>query len=499
MISLQLIAFTLFASSLAIPTANKYEVFEEASVPKGWTLDASVPVASSSAIKLAIHMTQQNVAEFENKLIQMSTPGHASYGNHMSAREVKDFLAPHEETVKLVSDWLKSAGIAENATTVKNDWVFVDTNIGHAEKLLQTQYDAYTTTTGPKRTIFRTTEYSVPKNVKKHIQMIQPTTVFSTSKAKVIDAQKTMPIPAGGVQTADFNGTTATQAQWQKCSAAMTPACIRAMYNITGYTPVVGSNKMGINGYLEQYPQYDDLAKFSAKYQPKNNNFTCTLVHGGLCTQHPNVTSERDFEEANLDVQYATSLTYPIPVNYFSTGGRAPVYIPDESQGPDNYNEPYLDFLNYAMALNSSILPQVLSTSYGDDEQTIPRSYANSVCNLFAQLGARGVSVIFSSGDNGPGDTCLSNDGKNTTTFVPEFPASCPWVTTVGATIGASPERAVDFSSGGFSNYFGRPAYQNTTIATWITKYGGSQAKYYNASGRAYPGKITFRPHEYRS
>jgi hypothetical protein len=49
-------------------------------------------------------------------------------------------------------------------------------------------------------------------------------------------------------------------------------------------------------------------------------------------------------------------------------------------------------------------------------------------------LGARGTSVLFSSGDGGVGDgnpdattqTCITNDGKNRTKFIANFPASCP-------------------------------------------------------------------------
>lgn len=51
----------------------------------------------------------------------------------------------------------------------------------------------------------------------------------------------------------------------------------------------------------------------------------------------------------------------------FSTGG-SPPFKPDNST-PINTNEPYLDFLNFA--LNQSSIAQVLSTSYGDDEQTV--------------------------------------------------------------------------------------------------------------------------------
>lgn len=65
-------------------------------------------------------------------------------------------------------------------------------------------------------------------------------------------------------------------------------------------------------------------------------------------------------------------------------------------------------------------------------------------------LGARGTSVIFASGDYGVGKsgTCKSNDGKNTTMFIPSFPASCPYATTVGGTEKYAPERAVSAALG---------------------------------------------------
>ena len=58
-----------------------------------------------------------------------------------------------------------------------------------------------------------------------------------------------------------------------------------------------------------------------------------------------------------------------------------------------------------------------------------------STCSMFAQLGARGVSVLFSSGDTGVGSACETNDGKNATRFLPIFPAACPFVTSVGGTV----------------------------------------------------------------
>lgn len=132
-------------------------------------------------------------------------------------------------------------------------------------------------------------------------------------------------------------------------------------------------------------------------------------------------------------------------------------------------------------------LPQTLSTSYGEEEQSVPEEYALKVCNMFMQLGARGVSVLFSSGDTGPGESCKSNADNLTTTFLPTFPAGCPYVTAVGATTSSSPERGVAFSSGGFSIYHARPFWQDDTVPEYLALIGSTYEGLFNASGRGIP------------
>ena len=106
---------------------------------------------------------------------------------------------------------------------------------------------------------------------------------------------------------------------------------------------------------------------------------------------------------------------------------------------------------------------------------------------MFAQLGARGVSVLFSSGDTGVGSACQTNDGKNTTRFLPIFPAACPFVTSVGGTNHVEPERAISFSSGGFSDRFPRPAYQNAAVTRYLGILGDRWKGLYNPAGRGFP------------
>lgn len=209
------------------------------------------------------------------------------------------------------------------------------------------------------------------------------------------------------------------------------------------------------------------------------------LINGGLATQG---ITEFNSVEANLDVQYAYPLSYPTPGFYYSTGGRGKL-IPDLDQptAADNQNEPYLDFLHYILALPDWKLPTTLTTSYGEDEQSVPEAYSNMTCSMFAQLGARGVSVLFSSGDTGPGSACQTNDGKNTTRLLPIFPAACPYLTSVGGTYRVQPEIAIAFSSGGFSDRYPRPAYQNAAVTTYLNSIGDTFKGLFNPNGRGFP------------
>lgn len=70
------------------------------------------------------------------------------------------------------------------------------------------------------------------------------------------------------------------------------------------------------------------------------------------------------------------------------------------------------------------------------------------------------------------GSACQTNDGKNTTRFLPIFPAACPYVTSVGGTYRVEPERAISFSSGGFSDLWDRPAYQDEAVNEYLNILG---------------------------
>jgi len=304
------------------------------------------------------------------------------------------------------------------------------------------------------------------------VDMVQPTTFFGLRSLRSMISE-VHPVTDEEVNTEAVSAVTG-------CTGSrITPTCLGNLYNFASDTANQTAGKLGIAGFLEEYAIKSDLTTFMNNYAVFNNkaqSFTCTTVNGGSCP-----SSGTPGIEANLDVQYGRAITENIPNTYYSTAGRG-LWVGSGT----NTNEPYLEFLNYMLALSDADLPNTLSISYGDDEVTIPDSYSTNACNLFSQLGARGVSVLVASGDSGVGTTCSVNGKKQFTT---SFPAACPWVTTVGGTTGNSPEGAWSGGGGGFSNLFAQPSYQTAAVSSWLTSdtTHAGVTQYFNSSGRAYP------------
>jgi hypothetical protein len=61
----------------------------------------------------------------------------------------------------------------------------------------------------------------------------------------------------------------------------------------------------------------------------------------------------------------------------------------------------------------------------------------------------------------------------------------------VGGTTGVSPEVATNFSSGGFSNVFLRPVYQDLVVPAFLSSLPKNFAGVFNSRGRGLPDVST--------
>lgn len=464
-------AFALpFQCVKAIPTVDVQTVEQLNSIPQGWTQGEAPSPKTPMNFRLAVR--QEKSAQFGQMVLDLSTPGHSSYGKHMKRSDVKSFMQPEPYISNAIHSWLESEGVPHDSIKDDGDWINFAIPLAQAETMLHTRFHYFHSAFNDKKVI-RTLKYSVPRSVSSYVHMIQPTTKFGQPQPRYNTV---------------FESHLAEEPTDQKpdCNITVTPSCLRSLYhmgdNVATQDP---RNKLGISGYLEQYGRLEDFNQFKKTFASdlKGTSFEVVTINGAKNEQN----STEDSTEASLDIDYAIGLSNAT-ATYYLTGGRGQL-VPDVDQPDPNdvSNEPYLDQLHYFTSLPDEELPAVLSTSYGESEQSVPEKYAESACNLLAQLGARGVSVIFSSGDEGVGSGCQTNDGKNTTWFGATFPAACPFVTSVGGTYHIEPEEAVDFSSGGFSDRYDRPDYQKDVVQKYLGGIGGAFKEYYNANGRAFP------------
>jgi len=223
---------------------------------------------------------------------------------------------------------------------------------------------------------------------------------------------------------------------------------------------------IAVPGFLDEFANKADLNTFAATFRPDMNpppKFTEQFIDGGQNSQN---LSQAGLE-ANLDIQYTAGLATGVSTVFISSGRSG-----------------IIGFVNLVNSLlQQETPPTVLSISYGFDENTVSSQAAGSLCNLFMQLGARGTSIIVASGDGGVAGSRPSNKCQ---AFVPTFPASCPFVTAVGATKG-EPEVGATLSAGGFSNIFSRPGYQASAVSDYLTKLGNTNQGLFYRNGRAFP------------
>lgn len=323
----------------------------------GWVYSGTP--SGDQAIRLKIALQQGDTAGFEKAVLDMSTPDHPNYGKHfVDHDEMKRMLLPRGESVGSVQGWLESAGITDYEQDA--DWINFQTTVEKANALLETQFHWYNNKQKDIRRL-RTLQYSIPDSVAEHVSVIQPTTRFGQiqpDRATLRSKPKHI----------DENWLSKVSQNSSHCDSVITPECLEDLYNIDYEADAKSGSKVAFASYLEEYARYADLEKFEERLAPWANgeNFSVVLFNGGLNDQN----AASDSGEANLDLQYIIGLGAPLPVTEYSTGGRGPL-IPDlSSPDPkDNSNEPYLEFLQNILKLDKDELPQVLSTSYGEDEQ----------------------------------------------------------------------------------------------------------------------------------
>jgi tripeptidyl-peptidase-1 len=171
----------LAGTTLAIPYSaswqSEYAVKEAHHPPVGWRRLEDVAVPGDHVLDLSIGLKQANFAKLEEHLSKSSDPSHSQYGAHLTAEEVNTLVAPAEETLGAVHEWLSAHGIHSiNRYSAAKDWITIRLPLHKVEELLDTRYSVYEHADGDR--VVRTPEWSLPRYLHEHIEVVQPTNSF---------------------------------------------------------------------------------------------------------------------------------------------------------------------------------------------------------------------------------------------------------------------------------------------------------------------------------
>ena len=323
---------------------------------------------------------------------------------YLKPEEIKTMIAPKESSLKIVKEYLASFGVSEDNMKVSkfSDLITVTMDVKTANLALQTEFALFRSVVRRDVVIPRITKpYYLPAEVAEVVSLVDDIMRFPAVRSSLRATTRSGAEAALSIVDDEYDscGT--------KCNRFTTPAVLQSAYGY--YSPLKSAapgNSMSVAEFQFQYYDTTDLHDFGSacivtakvdKTIGGNKPAFCTVLGGCV--------------EALLDIEYIEAVANPIPLTV--------IYSPSYS---------LLNWVNQVISLPSP--PLVNSVSYGNDEvqQTSPQ-YMESVNIRFMIAGALGISILFASGDQGVWGR--SGVGKK---FNPDFPATSPYVTSVGGT-----------------------------------------------------------------
>jgi len=402
---------------------------------------------------VSIAVKQKNLDLLHNKLMDVSSPNSPQRGQYLTWDEAHQLTANPDATASILS-WLQQNGVEVKSVHKHGHYIKAETDVSTWEKLLSTSFSRMTRSDGENSpTVVRaTTDVSLPEDIAEHVEGIFRTT------------QLPPPMNPGPIVTPLDPASNA---------ANVDPAIIKAYYKVTGEGSA--SVSQSVVETINQVASPSDLAVFQTEFNLPSQTIAKDIgAHNSdlICKINPNSCAE-----ANLDVQYMMAMAPGTPLTYW--------YDSD-------FSAPFEDWIEQVAA--DANPPLVNSISYGGPEPLMAASILTTFNTEAMKLGAQGVSIFVSSGDDGvAGNGARGN--ASACGYEPSFPATSPYITAVGATQGgplggeevvcSGNTSGVITSGGGFSTFYDQPDWQASAAATFLSRDSSAVSGF--ASGRGYP------------
>lgn len=418
---------------------------EKREASHGWMKKSAAP--QDLVLPIHIGVASRNAHLGHDILMDISDPNSQNFGRHWTPDQIKDFFSPDSDTVDKIKSWLSDAGIDESRHKVsksRGSLQFIAT-VAEAEALLGTQYEIYEDSEG--EVFVSCDSYHVPKNLQQHVDFVSPTIGFTGSntipglRKRSVDL---LPSPAISDRPLEMTKPLNAAEALRNCADSVTPACVQALYGIPENHESVPGNDLGIYELESRY-NFPDLYAFFEKFAPRIPNGTHPILQSIDGAKGPTKKFNPSGGEALLDIELAYPIIYPQPMKLYQNvdGLRST----EDFAGAFNIFLDALDasYCTYKGGDNSTFDPtfprkhwnqtemcgefkptNVISISYGQNEDFASPAYEARQCHEYMKLGLQGTSIVFSSGDNGaagrfPTGGCMAGGRYRT-----HFPATCP-------------------------------------------------------------------------
>ncbi|KAK1470726.1 aorsin precursor [Colletotrichum cuscutae] len=138
----------------------------------GWSKVETKP-NPGTIIPLQIALQQNGLDVAEHELLGVSDPSSPEFSQHWTRAKVDARFSPTRERIHTIQTWLGEVGIGEQHIRRSADggWLFLNTTLRVAEKLLKTTFGVYLDPNSNEEHL-ACDEYSLPDSVRPHVDFV---------------------------------------------------------------------------------------------------------------------------------------------------------------------------------------------------------------------------------------------------------------------------------------------------------------------------------------
>jgi subtilase family serine protease len=420
------------------------------------------PVDGNKQIGVVLALPSSDPAGLKAFVKHVSTPSDPLFHQYVTAPQFAQKFGGNEADYAALKNWATANGLAVSQESATRTNLTVRGSVARFQALFKTQLNSYRAADGQtfySASVKPTIPAEIAAKISGVIGLTAGKPLAQQSKiAKVLGEDPQMKSDKMRTDTAGGTGPGGTY------------SCIdlRTIYGM----PTWGALEKGmIVAVFEQgYYRPNDVKKYLEKFGIRQD-----IKQTAIAVDQSPLDVEDEVEgEDVLDIDMLLGLNPHI--------AEVKVFIDDFKYDPFP-----VAMVDAFQAIADDGTPQIVSVSYGQDEELFGSDAESAEETALQQLAAEGITVFASSGDDG-----AYGDGANYPYNVSE-PASNPYVTAVGGTsLFSGPHDSYEdeitwnglpnhgATGGGISSFWSIPDYQSETLEGTSFGFNGGSSTYRN-------------------